>query len=225
LIIKAVLFDLDETLIHRDTAIRNFISDQFARFATELAPLTAGQYAERFLDLEDQGRADKAAVYPALVSALAIAGVSSDLLLADYRARYPSFAVLNPGATQTLQSLRDRGIKLGIVTNGNAVVQNGKIDATGLRPLLSSVIISELVGLRKPDPAIFNLAATQLGLTTADCMFVGDNPEVDVGGSIAAGMRGVWFRAGGPWPQSLPAPRYIIDRLLECLTMADLGVD
>ena len=48
---KAVLFDLDETLIHRDAAIRRFIAAQYARFAQALAPLTAGQYAARFLDL------------------------------------------------------------------------------------------------------------------------------------------------------------------------------
>jgi putative hydrolase of the HAD superfamily len=222
-IVKAVLFDLDETLIQRHAAIRNFIASQYARFAGALAPLTAENYAATFLELEDEGRADKAVVYPAVVEALRISGVSSDALLADYRARYPSFAVLNPGALETLQALHASGVKLGIVTNGNGVVQNGKIDATGFRPLLDCVVISELVGLRKPDAAIFNLAASQLGVTAADCMFVGDNPEIDVVGSTAAGMRGVWFRAGAIWPSTLPAPRFVIEALPECLALVGAG--
>jgi putative hydrolase of the HAD superfamily len=221
--IKAVLFDLDETLIQRAGAIRRFIADQYDRYAGALAPLTRDQYSSRFLDLEDEGRADKAVVYPALVRALGIAGVSSDVLLADYRARYPGFASLTPGAAETLAALHAGGLRLGVVTNGNGQVQNGKIDAIGVRPLLDCVVISELVGLRKPDAAIFDLAAAQLGLAPADCMFVGDNPAVDVVGSAAAGMLGVWFGSGAKWPPGLPAPGAVIDSLPECLAFAGVA--
>lgn len=219
---KAVLFDLDETLIHRDAAIRNFIASQYRRFAAQLAPLGEARFTERFLDLEDEGRANKADVYPAVVKALGIAGVSSEALLADYRARYPGFAALNRGATTTLRALHTAGLKLGIVTNGNADVQNGKIDAIGLRPLLSCVVISEAVGLRKPDPAIFALAAGELAVAPADCLFVGDNPETDVVGADAAGMQGVWFKAGTPWPASLPPPAFVIEELSGCLPLCGL---
>jgi putative hydrolase of the HAD superfamily len=221
--VKAVLFDLDETLIQRHAAIRNFIASQFSRFAEPLNPLTAAQYAATFLDLEDDGRADKAVVYPALVSSLGIANVSSDVLLADYRARYPSFAVLNPGAAQTLQSLRAHGLKLGVVTNGNGVVQNGKIDTIGLRPLLDCIVISELVGLRKPEAAIFNLAASHLGIEPAACVYVGDNPEIDVMGALGAGLVAIWFRAGQTWPATLPPPPHAIDTLPACLPLCGVS--
>ena len=220
---KAVLFDLDETLITRDAAIRRFVADQFARHAAALAPLTAAQYAERFLEIEEDGRIDKRIVYPKLVEALGITGVSADILLADYRARYPLFATLNPGAIETMEALRRHGLKLGIVTNGNGIVQNGKIDATGIRPLLDGVVISELVGLRKPDAAIFALAATQLGVTPAECVFIGDNPEVDVIGAEAAGLAAIWFRAGTPWPATLPPPRSTIDALADCLPLCGVA--
>jgi putative hydrolase of the HAD superfamily len=158
-------------------------------------------------------------VYPAFVKSLGITGVGADELLADYRARYPSFATLNPGARETLEALHAHGLKLGIVTNGNGVVQNGKIDAIGVRPLLSCILISELVGLKKPDRAIFDLAAAQLHVAPSDCLFVGDNPEVDVIGANAAGMSGVWFRAGEPWLANAPPPRVAIAALLECLPL------
>ena len=216
---KAVLFDLDETLIHRDAAIRGFIAAQYARFAEALAPLTAGQYAARFLDLEDNGRIDKQIVYPALVKALGITHVSADTLLADYRATYPGFATPNPGAVETLRALDDRGLKLGIVTNGNAAVQNGKIDAIGIRPLLDCVVISQDVGLTKPDPAIFALAARELGVALSDCIFVGDNPEVDIRGALGAGMDAIWLRAGQAWPPTLPPPPHAVDALAECLPL------
>jgi len=218
---QAVLFDLDETLIRRDIAIRKFIASQYERFSRAMGSVRPEDYASTFLAAEDDGRIDKAKVYPAFVQSLGLKGLNADELLADYRQRYPSFATLNPGAADTLGALHEQGFKLGIVTNGNAQVQNGKIDAIGLRSLLSSVIISETVGLNKPDPAIFSLAANGLGLGVGDCMFVGDNPAVDIVGADNAGMTGVWFRAGGSWPAMLTPPRFEIDALPQCLPIVD----
>jgi len=218
---RAVLFDLDETLIHR--AIRRFIADQYTRYAAVLAPASAEQYTSRFLELEDDGRVAKAVIYPALLQALGITGVAAGTLLADYRAVYPSFTTPNPGALETLRALRAHGLRLGIITNGSGALQNGKIDAIGIRPLLDCVVVSELVGLAKPDPAIFRLAAGQLGVKTEDCVFIGDNPRLDVAGALGAGCGAIWFRAGTPWPPDLQAAPFVITALAACLPLC--GVD
>ncbi|HTJ56733.1 MAG TPA: HAD family hydrolase [Devosiaceae bacterium] len=208
--IKAVLFDLDETLILRSGAIRAFIKDQYARFAPRLGGIGEEEYIARFLETEMNGVIGKDVAYPKFVDLMGIAEVSSDELLEDYRQHYADFASPSPGAVETVRTLHEWGMKTGILTNGNVRVQNAKIDAIGLRDALDAIIISEAVGLRKPDPAIFELAVASLGVGAASTLFVGDNPEVDIVGGAKAGLQTAWFRNGLAWPEGLE-PRADVD--------------
>ena len=217
--LEAVLFDLDETLLVRRAAIVAFIGDQYDRYATDLADIDRDRFIVRFLALEDEGRTPKVAVYPALVAELGIVSPSSAQLLADYQALYPGYATLSPGAKETLVALRASGLKLGIVTNGNGTVQNGKIDATGLRPLLDIVLVSEVEGLRKPDIAFFNLALQRLGVAAGQTMFVGDNPAVDIEGARNAGLAAVWYHSTTDWLQGLAPPAHTITALPELISI------
>jgi putative hydrolase of the HAD superfamily len=217
-VIKAVLFDIDETLILRRGAIRAFIKDQYARFAASLGGIGEADYSAHFLDMEKNGVIGKDIVYPEFVKALGITGVSSDMLLADYRQNYAKFIDPSPGAVEAVRALHQAGMKIGILTNGNVQVQNAKIDALGLRDVLDTIVISEAVGLKKPDPAIFALAVANLGVDAASTLFVGDNPEVDIVGATNAGLQTCWFRNGATWPATLlPKADVDIDRLDEVL--------
>lgn len=216
--IRAVLFDLDETLIIRAGAIRAFIAGQYERFAGRLGGIDAATYQSRFLDMEDNGRIAKDVLYPNFVAALGIKDVSAAELLEDYRAIYPSCAVLNEGAKETVEAIRARGLPLGIISNGNERVQLAKLESIGLIDLFQTIVISEAVGLRKPDPAIFQLATDRLGVPLAETLYVGDNPEVDVVGAARAGLQTAWFRNGQPWPEGLlPRADVDIDALAELL--------
>ena len=64
----------------------------------------------------------------------------------------------------TLHHLRNAGVRLGIVTNGAAVVQQAKIEQLGLSALVDAVLISEREGVRKPNPEIFYRAVARLGV-------------------------------------------------------------
>lgn len=217
--IKAVLFDLDETLLVRKAAIRAFIEDQYQRHAAVLAGIARDLYVARFLALEDEGRTPKVAVYPQLAVELGLdAKVAADLL-ADYQAIYPRYAVLSPGAKETLVTLRAKGLKTGIVTNGSAVVQNGKIDATGLRPLFDIVLVSEAEGLRKPDRRFFDLALQRLGVAADEAIFVGDNPSADIDGARTAGLLAVWYHTTTEWPADLAPPAHTITALAEIIVL------
>ncbi len=218
--IKAVLFDLDETLLVRHAAIRAFIADQYTSHAAALPGIGRKLFETRFLALEDEGRTPKTAVYPALAAELGIAPPIAADLLADYQARYPTYAVLSPGTKETLTALRARGLKTGIITNGSAIVQNGKIDATGLRPLLDIVLVSETEDLRKPDPRIFKLALERLGLAPQEAVFVGDNPAADIDGARNAGLLAIWYHSTTEWPAGLLPPAYAITLLEEVLALS-----
>jgi putative hydrolase of the HAD superfamily len=219
---KAVLFDLDETLILRSGAIRAFIADQYRRFAPELGRIDGAAYAARFLAMEDNGRIPKDKLYPEFVAALGITGVDAGTLLEDYRSRYPGFASLAPGARETVAAIRAEGLRTGILTNGNERVQMAKIEAIGFADLLDTIVVSEAVGLRKPDPAIFVMATDRLGVDPAATLFVGDSPETDIVGAAGAGLQTAWFRNGAEWPEGLlPRADADIDRLAEVLRLTE----
>lgn len=217
--IRAVLFDLDETLLTRASAIRAFIADQYDRHHEALAAIARDVYIARFLTLEDGGRVAKTSVYPALGTDLAIPPTLSQVLLVDYQAIYPRYATLTDGALETLQALRGQGLKLGVVTNGNAIVQNGKVDATGLRPVFDTVLVSEAEGMSKPDPAFFALALQRLGVTAAEAVFVGDNPRADIEGARKAGLRAVWFHSSTDWPDDLAPPDHTITKMVDLIAL------
>lgn len=107
------------------------------------------------------------------------------------RSRMPLF----DDADELLARLRPR-TKLAIVTNGVSGLQRRKLDGSGLLHWFDVVAVSGELGVGKPDPAIFDWVATQLGVPKARCAMVGDNPERDIQGGINAGMATAWVDRG-----------------------------
>jgi putative hydrolase of the HAD superfamily len=110
-----------------------------------------------------------------------------------------------------LERLRGQA-RLGVVSNfyGNLETQ---LDEAGLAPLLDAVVESVRVGLEKPDPAIYRLAAERLGLPPAEIVMVGDNFERDVRPAKLVGMQTIWLRRGTAKP---PEPG-LADRVVATL--------
>lgn len=220
-LIEAAIFDLDETLIDRRAALMAFLPDQFIRLRDQLKGVTFQSFRAIFFALEKEGLVDKQKLYPRLAAALGVSDDCGALLLSDFQRRYPHFARPSLGALEMLVALREHGLKTAIISNGHSDVQSAKIEITGLRDFVDRVVISEDVGLRKPDARIFQLAAERLGVTPASCIFVGDNPEADVRGAEVAGMRGVFYAAGTSWPDTLPSPKYSIGSFAEVLPLIE----
>jgi REG-2-like HAD superfamily hydrolase len=88
---------------------------------------------------------------------------------------------------ETLDELRRRGYRLGVISNADGRAEQA-LEAVGLRPHFELVIDSGLVGMEKPDPRIFHLAAERMGVDANDAVYVGDIYEIDVEGARAAGM-------------------------------------
>ena len=96
--------------------------------------------------------------------------------------------VARPDVTQTVIELHKRGYELGIIAN---TVTESEIpdwlEEDGLTGYFKEVILSSKVGIRKPDPEIYLLAARRIGVAPAQCVYVGDNPIRDIEGAQAAG--------------------------------------
>jgi putative hydrolase of the HAD superfamily len=215
--IDAVMFDLDDTLLDRTGSLHRFLVEQYQRFHDLFGGVASSRFRERFLVLDAHGHVPKSTVYPALLAEFGIEQDAAADLLADYRLNCCRHAAAIPGAFEVLAELRRRDIKLGIVTNGETEFQNRHIDALGLAPLVDAVLISEAEGLRKPDARLFLRAASRLGTPAERCLFVGDNPEVDIRGADAAGMATAWFAHENSWPFSLSPPDLVLHDLGELL--------
>jgi putative hydrolase of the HAD superfamily len=138
-------------------------------------------------------------------------------LLADYRADYPRR--LPPPAPETvaaLQSLSAAGWKLGIVTNGEPT-QEKVIRLTGLDELVDGWAVSSIVGARKPDPAIFHVAARDCGCALDGAIVVGDGPEADIAGAVACGLSSVWIARGREWSEIAYVPTLVAGSVVEAV--------
>jgi len=94
------------------------------------------------------------------------------------------------GTAQALDHLREAGFRLGVISNADGRMEDALVRA-GLRDRVEFVIDSEVVGMEKPDPRIFEAGARLLGLPVEGCMYVGDLFPVDVMGAWSAGMSAV----------------------------------
>jgi putative hydrolase of the HAD superfamily len=215
--IQAVLFDLDETLLDRSRSLNRFLEDQYQRMRSFLAHVPYETYRALFVEKDKRGYVHKSIVYQELIDELSLRGLSMEQLLTDYRTHFNRHATPFPALRETLQALRARKLKLGIVTNGETEFQQNNIIALDLPSYVDTILISEQENLRKPDPRIFTLAATRLGVPTSACLFVGDHPYNDIQGARNVGMKTAWFHNGASWPADLPAPDKKIGSLLELL--------
>jgi epoxide hydrolase-like predicted phosphatase len=102
----------------------------------------------------------------------------------------------NDAMIDYLRGLRDRGVRLALLTNN---VREWEPRWRGMLPvdeLFEVVVDSAFVGMRKPDPEIYELTLERMALPASDCVFV-DDIEVNVKAANDLGMRGVWFRDTG----------------------------
>lgn len=107
-----------------------------------------------------------------------------------------------PEAPPVLRAMRDRGIRLGVLSNGSRSMLVRALDATGLGALFDDVLSVDEVRRYKPDPAVYALAVAASRVEPADIGFVTAN-DWDAAGAAAFGLRVAWLRPEGSF--GLPA--------------------
>lgn len=210
--LKAVVFDLDGTLLDRDKSVESFVAHQYDRLKDFLGHIDQRDYIARFIDLDEHGYVWKDRVYLQLIEEFAITGIIWEQLLADYLTHFPAHCVPFANLIPMLERLKSEGLQIGMITNGYTEFQLSNIRALGIEHLFDAVLISEKEGLRKPDKRIFELALKRLGVAAEEALFVGDHPVNDVEAAKQAGMTGVWKR-NSQW--SGAAADFFIDDLSE----------
>jgi len=208
---RAILFDLDDTLY------------DFHSYWRERVRLSLTLVRVRYTHLDPEALALVALSERVFIEHwpefLRRQGVEDETLIAEshevFRREWFERMALADDAAPTLEALRSR-YRLGLITNGPSEIQRRKIERFGLANYFDALIVSGEVGVAKPDPAIFGLALERLGVEPAEALFVGDSPEYDLRGAMAAGVPFVWMNPGGEeLPEGLEQPLATIGRLGE----------
>jgi putative hydrolase of the HAD superfamily len=232
--IDTVLFDLDDTLHDDSTAYRN-AAREVARSVAREHPIDAEALVEAY-------EAAVSAFWSGLTAdhlhvgmleqrermwsgALRAVGLEDDALARRSAETYgrarSGGLILAPGAAELLVALRERGCKLGLVTNGFAATHHDKIDRLGLRELIDAFFLADEVGMVKPDPELFRHACRVLGSQPGFAAMVGDRYGRDVVGAHDAGLftvlvdvHGIPIPLGGPAPDAVvPSIAAVLDAL------------
>lgn len=104
-------------------------------------------------------------------------------MLQSYINDFNKFSTAFENAPKTIQNLHAQGYTLGLVSNGKTPFQEKNFYALELTDYFSIIVISEAIGLRKPDPEIYLYTCNQLDCKPSDCIFIGDNPKADIEGA------------------------------------------
>lgn len=190
--IRAVIFDLDGTILNRDASLNKFVEDQYERYKQAFAHINKNTYIDRFIELDARGYKWKDKVYQQLIDEFLINVLTWEELLDDYISNFQFHCTPFDNVENTLKRLLEDNMSLGMITNGFEVFQMNNLKALGIEPFFQSILVSEREGIKKPNPEIFRRSSEVLQVSMKECLFVGDHPENDVKAAKAVGMTTVW---------------------------------
>ncbi|PFA69852.1 2-haloalkanoic acid dehalogenase [Bacillus sp. AFS015802] len=192
-----MLFDLDDTLLDRNQAVDNLflilLEECYGNVEDELKRemlLTFKEYDKRAYGIND-----KTAVFESFFCEFP--PINRLIQIQDFwNHHFPQCFSISEHTVNLVKRIQEH-MKVAIITNGTVHRQKAKIMNSGLHECFDVILISEEVGLEKPDQRIYQLALNKLQVHPEDALFVGDNLEKDVGGPKGAGLKGIWFNPGG----------------------------
>ncbi|MER7679963.1 HAD family hydrolase [Streptomyces sp. NPDC096934] len=203
------LFDLDDTLLDRRAGLEAWACEfsRMRQLSTKAESDICARLRERaspedFVDLRE------------------MFGLSDDPgdLWREYVDGVARSVCCFPGVPEGLDALRRAGWRLGLATNGAADIQRAKLETTGLAPLFDGISVSGEVGARKPERRLFEAAAAECGVAlSASGWMIGDNPETDMEGARAAGLRTLWVANGREWTDVLREPDVMVPGIVEAI--------
>ncbi|PEK23392.1 2-haloalkanoic acid dehalogenase [Bacillus wiedmannii] len=192
---KAMLFDLDDTLLDRDKAVDNLFLLVLEKCYEDVSDTVKNNMLQKFkeYDKREYGISNKTIVLESLFDEFApIYRLPHNYIQDFWNENFPTCFSIDQNTIHFLNHIKSH-FKIGIITNGSTHRQKAKIINTNLNNYFDTIIISEEVGLSKPDKRIFELALNKLNVQPEDVLFIGDDLEKDIAGPQNANINGVWF--------------------------------
>jgi putative hydrolase of the HAD superfamily len=211
--VRAVVFDLWLTLIPFPREVRRGAFERTARALEiepdELQPHWRATRTER----ETNGLADHLRNLGSRLGAPWTDAMIEAAMAARANAHADCFANPFPDGAEAIRALRQRGFTIGLVSNCTSDVVEA-LAATGMDRWFDHVVLSAQVGVMKPAPEIYAMAAAGLGVDAAECLYVGDGNDHELDGAATAGMTAILYdRLGAAPPSAFPTIASHLDLL------------
>lgn len=201
--IKAVLFDLDDTLYGSFAECDRCGLEAAGRYAAQAAGIPAAQAEEAMrngrLMLRDTSKDEPESHDRTLFAKLGLEALGVNPI-AHAEAMHDAYweasfnqMVRREGVLELLTRLKAAGIPVGVCTNMFAGIQMRKLCRLGLADVCGILITSEEAGRDKPHPDIYQLALRRLGVSAEETLMVGDNLNHDIRGALHAGLHALWL--------------------------------
>jgi putative hydrolase of the HAD superfamily len=219
----SILFDLDDTLHNRNKSLDKF-ANLFEQKYNQLIKYKKNIKALLF-EIDQRGYKPREEMFKEIQNRISWV-VKPDIqeFIDFWNVEFPKCAEPMDNLYSTLNYLYLDNIKMGIVTNGESLFQHTKINRLCLNKYMKTIIISDEVGIRKPDKDIFLLALSKLESKGESTLFVGDNPTTDIKGAIDAGLVTVWLSGGEKWSNCDYMPQYTISDIAELKTFFTINI-
>ena len=212
-VIKAILFDLDNTLLDRDRGFNAFCKSLYHNNSIMGDSHTEEEAVNLITLFDSKSKRSRQVMLTELMKQWP--GVFQNLneAVGFYETNYPKMLTLESSTRTLLQDLRKSGIPSAIVTNGDVLLQTNKVTESGLSNLVEATVISEGVGVQKPNKRIFQKALSLINASPSSTLFVGDTPEADILGAKNIGMITAWVHRNRDWPLNNLKPDYMINHV------------
>lgn len=192
--IKAIIFDLEGTLLDRKKSRDKFIEEQYERFHDYLVRVQASDYRKKFIELDDDEDHDKPDLYKEIIKQFNIDRLSWKDLFHDFEMHFYRYVFPFYDTHYTLQKLTEAGYKIGVIANGKSNIKHYRIYALGIEDYVNHLSTSETIGFRKPHPRIYEDILEKLNVAPSEVIYVGDDALNDVAPARAMGMVSIWYR-------------------------------
>lgn len=201
--IKAVIFDLDNTLYDYDQShvygmksLAEYCQNAFGMSAEE----TEQCYRKANRIVIDRIGTDTASIHNRLIRTQCMLELLGQPLFPHALKMYHAYwdesirqTKPSPGVIDFLKGLKERNIRTGVGTDMTAFIQYRRIEQSGAAPYIDFVVTSEEAGVEKPDYHLFELCVQKAGVRPEECIFIGDNVKKDIEGAWESGLKGIWY--------------------------------
>ncbi len=222
--IKAIIFDADDTIINHKECEKQALQYLFKKIGKKYSD----QYQDIFRPL-DWKLWEDATSKTNIIEVEKIPEYRFELFFKKVNIEYNNYkkanelfkegfaktSYLTPNAYEVVKYLYDKGYKIYVITNGIVELQKPRIMNSAIAPYISSIIISEQVGVSKPDCKIFNILLKKEKLKSHEVIMIGDSLEKDIKGAQNANIKSVWYNPYNKNNNYYITPDYQIKDLLE----------
>lgn len=227
--LTAVFLDLDDTLSDELHHMRSAYAASLRQLSNRLTPSQAEETLDRYMeiatDLYRRTAWDELTREHRVELALKRANIAPDAqlpaaIVRGYSENYHEGMRLLPGAKRLLKAAERR--RTCLITNGQTDRQRENLRRLSIDASFDHILISEEIGIRKPDPAIFRRALDLTGANPDQAVMIGDNAIADIAGAAALGIRTIWVNLHSwDYPPKTAMPDYQVPNAAAAATLLE----